>query len=165
MVKRRPGYTLVELMMVSAILALLFSLGSSLLMKVNVFFRSSIGKIETQRDVRNLLNLISKEIRAAKSSTVAMSRLDATQPPYSQIAFINIKGETVTIWQSGRSLLLQKNAVQLRLSMHLRSILFSFPSTTDPSLVRVLLTIEKSDGTGRTQALQLGGESVRVVNE
>lgn len=152
-------------MMVSAILALLFSLGSSLLMKVNVFFRSSIGKIETQRDVRNLLNLISKEIRAAKSSTVAMSRLDASQPPYSQIAFINIKGEPVTIWQSGRSLLMQKNAAQLALSMNLRSILFSFPSSTDPSLVRVLLTIEKSDGTGRTQALQLGGESVRVVNE
>jgi hypothetical protein len=94
-----------------------------------------------------------------------MSRVDAAQPPYSQIAFINIKGETVTIWQTGRSLLMQKNAVQRVLSKHLRSILFSFPSTTDPSLVRILLTIEKSDGTGRTQALQLGGESVRVVNE
>ena len=165
MVKRRSGYTLVELMMVSAILALLFSLGSSLLMKVNVFFRSSIGKIETQRDVRNLLTLISKEIRAAKSSQISMSRMDAAQPPYSQVSFLNIKGETVTVWQSGRSLHMQKNGVQQVLSKHLRSILFSFPSSTDPSLVRVLLTIEKADETGRTHALQLGGESVRVAND
>lgn len=165
MVKRRPGYTLVELMMVSAILALLFSLGSSLLMKVNVFFRSSLGKMETQRDVRNLLTMISKEVRAAKWSQISMSRLNASQPPYSQISFINTKGETVSIWQTGRTLVMQKNGAQLELSKHLRSIMFAFPSTIDPSLVRILLTIEKSDGTGRTQALQLGGESVRVVNE
>lgn len=152
-------------MMASAILALLFSLGSSLLMKVNVFFRSSIGKIETTRDVRNLLTLISKEVRAAKSSQISLSRLDASQPPYSLISFINIQGETVSVWQSGRSLRMQKNGVTRVLSDHLRSVLFSFPSTTDPNLVRILLTIEKSDGTGRTQALQLGGESVRVVNE
>lgn len=165
MVKHRSGYTLVELMMVSAILALLFSLGSSLLMKANIFFRSSIGKMETQRDVRNLLTMISKEVRAAKWSQISLSRSDASQPPYSKISFTNTKGETVSIWQTGRTLVMQKNSDQIELSKHLRSIMFSFPSTTDPSLVRILLTIEKADGTGRSQALQLGGESVRVVNE
>ena len=166
MVNRRRGYTLIELMMVSAVLALLFSMGSSLLMKINTFLRVSVGKIETQRDVRNLLTMITSEIRLAKSSSIALSRNDNTQPPYSMIAFQKYQGDTLSFWQSGRSLVMQKNGGGATvLSKNIRSLMFSYPSTSDPSLLTVLLTVDKADGTGRTQALQLGGETVRVLNE
>ncbi|MBK8575513.1 MAG: prepilin-type N-terminal cleavage/methylation domain-containing protein [Elusimicrobia bacterium] len=165
MVKRRPGYTLVELMVVSAVLALLFSLGSTLLMRINTFLRLSVGKIETQRDVRNLLTMITSEIRLARSSQVALSCNDNAQPPYSKITFQKYQGDTISFWQSGRSLVMQKNGALNVLSKNIRSLMFSYPSTSDPSLLTVLLTIEKADGTGRTQALQLGGETIRILNE
>lgn len=165
MVKRRRGYTLVELLVVSAILAVVISMGSTLFVRINTFTRISVGKIETQRDVRNLMTLITREMRRALASKITLTRADATQPPYSKITFQNYLGETVSIWQSGRTLTLQKNGTTTFLSKNLRSLLFYFPSSDDMSLVSILLTMEKSDGTGRTQSLQLGGETVRILNE
>lgn len=165
MVRRHRGYTLVELLAVSAILALLLSLGSSLFARINTFMRLSIGKIETQRDVRNSMALITREMRRALASKITLTRSDATHPPYSKISFQNYLGETVSIWQSGRSLYLTKNASTTLLSKNVRSVLFYFPSTDDMSLLSFLLTIEKSDGTGRIQSLQMGGETVRILND
>lgn len=165
MVKKPNGYTLVELLIVSAILALILSMGSTLLVRINTFMRVSVGKIETQRDVRNVMTLITQEIRRAKASQITLSRGDATQPPYSKITFQNYLGETVSIWQSGRTLSLLKNGSTGILSKNLRSLIFSFPSTDDMPLLTILLTIEKSDGSGRTQSLQLGGETVRILND
>lgn len=165
MVKKTHGYTLVELLIVSAILALILSMGSTLLVRINTFMRVSVGKIETQRDVRNVMTLITQEIRRAKASQITLSRADATQPPYSKITFQNYLGETVSIWQSGRTLSLLKNGSTGILSKNLRSLIFSFPSTDDMTLLTILLTIEKSDGSGRTQSLQLGGETVRILND
>lgn len=166
MVNHRRGVTLVELMLASAVLALLFSMGSTLLVRINSFLRISMGKIETQRDVRNLLTMITSDIRLAKSSQIVLSRYDNTQPPYSMITIQKYQGDTLSFWQSGRSLCMEKNGGgPTVLSKNIRSLMFSYPSTSDPSLLTVLLTIEKPDGTGRTQALQMGGESIRIMNE
>jgi prepilin-type N-terminal cleavage/methylation domain-containing protein len=165
MVKRNAGYTLIELLVVSAIVAFILSLGSTLFVRISTFFRISIAKMETQRDVRNLMGLVSREIRQAKVSQVALSREDATQPPYSKISFQTVKGETVIIWQAGRMLYMSKNGVTSRLSNKLHSIIFSYPSTGDASLLTVLLSIEKTGGNFETYSLQMGGETVRLLNE
>lgn len=106
--KRRTGYTLVELMVVSALIAVLVSMGSSLLLKMNTFFHVSMAKIETQRDLRNPMDLLTREIRQAKAAQVSLSRETASQPPYSKISFQNIQGSSVLFWQQGRALYMKK---------------------------------------------------------
>jgi prepilin-type N-terminal cleavage/methylation domain-containing protein len=165
MVKRNAGYTLVELLVVSAIVAFIISLGSTLFMRVSTFFRISIAKMETQRDVRNLMDLVCREIRQARSSQVTLSRENASQPPYSKISFQKLQGDTVLFWQEGRTLRMSKNGVSTVLSKKLRSLLFSYPSTGDAALLTVLLSVEKTGGNFETYALQMGGETIRLLND
>jgi prepilin-type N-terminal cleavage/methylation domain-containing protein len=165
MVSRRRGYTLVELMITSAIVALLASLGASLLMKINVFFSQSMAKIETQRDLRNIMDLMTREIRQGKSSTVVLSRNDASQPPYSKITYQKVSGETISFWQSGRSFFMGKSGQSTLMTNNLRSLIFSYPSTDNSSLITVQLSMEKPGGSRGNYGLQMGGETVRILNE
>jgi prepilin-type N-terminal cleavage/methylation domain-containing protein len=169
MVKRNRGYTLAELLIASAILAVIFSLGSSLLIKVNTFFKISVAKVEVQRDVRTLMELMTREIREAGS--VSLSRLNASQPPYSYIQFSG-PGCTGRFWQDGQKLIMEKipsfpgapSQPPTVMSKDLRSLMFLYPSTDNPNLLTILITLEKRDGTGRTQSVQLGGETIRLLN-
>lgn len=165
MVKRRGGYTLVELMIVSAIVAVIASLGSSLYIKMNSFFRVSMAKVETQRDVRNLMELITREIRQAKASQVALSRETSSQPPYSKITFQNIQGDTVIFSQNGRTMTMIQNGSSTVLAKNLHSLLFYYPSTDNPNLITVLLSIEKTAEGNKNYALQMGGETIRLLND
>ncbi len=165
MVKRSRGYTLAELMVVSAIVAVIVSLGSTLYIKMNTFFRVSMAKIETQRDVRNLMDLITREIRQAKSSQISLSRESASQPPYSKITFQNIQGTTVVFSQNNRILNMNKNGQTTVLAKNIHSLFFSYPSTDNPNLITVLLSIEKIAEGNKNYALQMGGETIRLLND
>lgn len=165
MVKRNSGYTLVELLMVSVIVAFILSLGSTLFFRITTFFNISIAKMETQRDVRNTMELICREIRGAKASGITLTRENSSQPPYSKMIFTKGTGETIDLWQEGRTLFMNKNGVTTTLTKKLHSILFSYPNTSDATLLTVLLSIEKKGDNNRTYSLQMGGETIRLLNE
>lgn len=165
MVKCSRGYTLMELMVVSAIVAVIVSLGSTLYIKMNTFFRVSMAKIETQRDVRNLMELITREIRQAKASQISLSRESASQPPYSKISFQNIQGTTVVFSQINRTLNMNKNGQTTVLAKNIHSLYFSYPSTDNPNLITVLLSVEKIAEGNKNYALQMGGETIRLLND
>lgn len=165
MVKKNSGYTLVELLVVSAIVAFILSLGSTLFIKMDTFFRISIAKIETQRDVRNLMTLISQDIRQAKASQITLSKNDASQPPYSKITFKNTAGDTIVYWQDGRTLCMSKNGATSMLANNLRSLFISYPATDNPNLITILVSVEKKADNQRTFAMQMGGETIRLLND
>lgn len=165
MVKKNSGYTLVELLVVSAIVAFILSLGSTLFIRMDTFFRISIAKIETQRDARNLIHLLSQDIRQARTSLITLSRKNASQPPYSKITFQNTAGDTVAFWQEGRLLMMSKKNVKTVLAKNLRSLFFTYPETDNPILITVLLSVEKKSDQQRTFAMQMGGETIRLLND
>lgn len=165
MVNRRRGYTLIELLVTSAIVAFIVSLGASLFMKIDTFFRVSVAKIETQRDLRNLMDLMTREIRQAKSTSVVLSRYDSAQPPYSKITFQNSSGDTVSFWQREKIFSMSRNGQTSVLSKNVRSLMFSYPSTDNPELIMILYSTEKSAGAKGNYALQMGGETVRLLNQ
>ncbi len=164
MVKKSSGYSLVELLIVSAIAAFILSLGATLFIRMDTFFRISIAKIETQRDARNLINLLSQDIRQARSSLITLSRENASQSPYSKITFQNTSGDTITFWQEGRILNMTKNGKTMGLAKNLRSLYFTYPETDNPSLITILLSVEKKSDNQRTFAMQMGGETIRLLN-
>lgn len=165
MVKRQKGYTLAELMVVSAIVAIIVSLGSTLYIKMNTFFRVSMAKIETQRDVRNLMELITREVRQAKATQITLSRETPSQPPYSKISFLDLNGSSTVFSQNNRVLSMTKNGQTTILAKNLHSLYFSYPSTDNPYLITVLLSIEKTAEGKKTYALQMGGETIRLLND
>ena len=165
MVKKNNGYTLVELLVVSAIVAIILSLGSTLFIRMDTFFRISIAKIETQRDARNLINLLSQDIRQARSSLITLSRENASQPPYSKITFQNTAGDTIIFWQEGRILNMKKNGTTTGLAKNLRSLFFTYPETDNPTLITILLSVDKRADNQRTFAMQMGGETIRLLND
>lgn len=166
MVKKMPdrkGTTLVELMIVIAIIGVIFSVGHSILMNITRFTQLSNSRLETQSGAREALSHISKTLRQARASTVVISN-QTGQPPLSKISFTAIDGRTLGYYQSGKALYFLNGGFATKLSENLRYIAFHHPRTDDSAIISVSVTYEKGTYEGGTKALQMAIEKVRVMN-
>ena len=72
--KTNMGVTLTELMVSLAIVGLLVSIVGTFLMGGIRFYRLTTAKGEIQRDVRNAIDVINRNIRQAEAQSVVISR-------------------------------------------------------------------------------------------
>lgn len=157
------GYTLTEVMMSVAIIAIMGTIGPPIFIQMQRFYVQTTARNAVQRDARHSLDIINRFVRQAKSQTIVIDQL-AGQPPYSRITFTNIQGQTISYWQNGRTLYAKINTAQSVLSSDLRYIAFIFPRTDDTSIVNVSMTMERLSYEGTTKALELSIEKVRIMN-
>ncbi|MBK9430360.1 MAG: prepilin-type N-terminal cleavage/methylation domain-containing protein [Elusimicrobia bacterium] len=166
--RRRPrpptGYTLVELMMTASILALVALMAAPLMVQSTRFFLLTRAKVEIQRDARQVMETITKALRQAQSNTLVIDRADANQPFYSRLRFTTINGASHTFFQSGNQLRHTSSAGTKALSTNVRFMSFYFPRSNDMSIISVSLTFEKGTYEGKTKALHVASERVRVMN-
>lgn len=163
------GYTLTEAMLVVAIIGIVSSLGASLLIQMNRFFRQNNARIAIQREVREALHLINRNLRQAQASTVVIDQV-AGEFPYSRITFTRMtpSGGTVpmSFYQQGSTLFMTQGGGAARaISSNLRYLGFTYIRTDNDRLVSVSLTTESGTYQGQTKALQLSVEKVRIMNE
>ena len=169
--KYKKGISLIELMTVVTIMGII-SLGVVLFSsKAMHFFRLTEAKIEVQRDARICLNIMNKQIKQAKASTIVIDKLNTSQPPYSRIYFETIKGTTVQYYQDGTEL---KQAVTKPggatkvsiLTKNLRYVFFVYPRTDNDSILHISICLEKIPYpyVKGAKALQLSVEKVRIMN-
>lgn len=163
MVTSRRGYTLTEAMLVVAITSVLFSMGGTLLLQINRFFLLSRTRVELQRDARAALYLVNRTLRQASAQSIRIDRA-ASQPHYSRITFTKAQGSTVSFYQTGRQLFMTEGGRTRALSQNLRYLAFAFPRSDDMTIVSVAMTLEQSIYEGRTKALHMASEKVRVMN-
>jgi prepilin-type N-terminal cleavage/methylation domain-containing protein len=163
MITRSRGWTLTEMMISVAILAILATLGAPLMTQVQRFYLQSESRDSIEKDARDALSIINRFMRMAKSTTIVIDNA-AGEPPYSRITFTTSDNRTMTFWQSGTSLYQQQGAATEKLSGNLRFIAFTFPRTDDPSIISVSMTMEKATYQGGSKALQLTIQKVRVMN-
>lgn len=153
---------MVELMVTATVLALMALIVAPLLLQMVRFFRINSAKVEIQRDARTCLDTINRFLRQANSATVAIDQLTG-QPPHSRIAFRTVSGANFIYYQQNNKLY-QVGTSTTPLSSNLRFVSFSYPRSDDPTIISVALTMEKATIEGRTKALELTIEKVRVMN-
>jgi len=166
MVKKRihhQGMTLVEIMIVVAILGIMFRVGPQILTNVTRFYRLNSARIETTRDARDSLAQINKMLRQTVSSTIVISR-EANQPPYSNLTARTVDGREIKYFQSGTNLNFMADGSTRTISRNLRYLGFTYPRTDDPSIISVAVTFEKGTYEGQSKAIQMAIEKVRIMN-
>lgn len=164
MALRRKGYTLVEALLVIAIIGVLTLVGPRILIQWTRFYKLQTARTEIQRDARAALENINRYLRQATQTSVVISQ-ESGQPPHSSILFQTVQGTNFKFYQQGTYLYAVTNGSTSTVSAgNLRYIGFSYPRSDDPTLIAVALTMERSTYQESTKALQLSIEKVRVMN-
>ncbi len=104
---RRAGYSLIEVMLVVAILGIVSSVGAGMLLQVNRYFILTKTKNDLQKEARAAMYVMTRELRQGQSNTILIDRLATSQPFYSRITFTKIQGTTISFYQSGNQLFMK----------------------------------------------------------
>lgn len=137
--------------------------------------RLSQAKIEIQRDVRTCLDLIHRNLRQAKYTSVTIYKstttAGVTNPPCSLIYFQNVDDDEISYYQDENKLYQkikrsgQTSYVTNQLAENLRYIYFAYPQSDERSIVSISICFEKATYAGGAKALQLSVEKIRLMNE
>jgi len=165
----RRGVTLLELMVVIAIMGTITLAAPGIFNKIYQFTKLSMARIEIQKNARGSLSNLNRDIRQAMADSIVIDSLSG-QPPHSRITFTkyNSSGgtETVSYYQKGNYLYLASGgATEGKLLVgNLRYLAFTYPGTKDDTIISISVTFEKATYQGGTKALQMAVEKVRIMN-
>ncbi|MDD5687179.1 MAG: hypothetical protein PHE88_05025 [Elusimicrobia bacterium] len=138
----------------------------SLFLKWIQFWQLSSAKGEIQRDARTCISAMNKNLRQADASSVVIDRYPAynqgSNPPFSRITFTN-DNQQYRYYQDGRDFYEVINSTRV-LARSLRSVQFTYPQTSEDSIVNISITFEKKTYSAHTKALQLSVAKVRIMN-
>jgi len=165
MVKRNAqGWTLVELLIVIAVIGIMAMITPRILSTSTQFFILGRTKIQLQQEARAAIYVITRELRQAQSNSIIIDRGTSTQPYYSRLRFTKIQGTNVTMTQNGSSLILTEGVNVSTMTQNLAYLSFTFPRSDDMTIVSVALTLQKQIYGGAFKALHMASEQVRVMN-
>jgi prepilin-type N-terminal cleavage/methylation domain-containing protein len=163
--RRLPrGYSLVELMMVVAIVGSIAMIGPRLMIQLQNFYLLTTARGEIQRDARASIEVVNRFLRQARYRTIIIDSA-AGQGPYSRIRFTHIDGRTFQYRQEGSSLIQGVNGVESVLTRNLVYIAFTFPRSDYPRLVSVSMTMGKKTYLEQVKELELTVQKIRVMND
>jgi prepilin-type N-terminal cleavage/methylation domain-containing protein len=161
--KNHAGYSLTEMMIVVAIIGILASVGGRVMLQVNRYFIMTSTRTDLQREARAMMYVINRNLRQAQSATIRIDRA-ASQPFCTRLTFTKVQGTTMTFYQSGNTLVQLVGTKTRTLSKNVKYLAFTFPRSDDLGIVSVSVTLEKAIYQGRTKALHMASEKVRVMN-
>ncbi len=161
----RAGYSLTEMLIVVAIIGILASVGSRVMLQVNRYFIMTNTRTELQREARAAMYVINRNLRQGSTGSIVIDRASNTQPFYSRLTFAKITGNQMIFSQSGTSLVQTVGTKTRTLTKNLKYLSFTFPRSDDLSVISVSITLEKAIYQGRTKALHMASEKVRVMND
>lgn len=166
---KRRGVTLMELMITVGIISVVFSIAAPILTQVNRQFILNRTRIGLQQEARATMYIITRSLRQAQGASITIDRANANQPFYSRITFTKQQATqgvspTLTFQQEGTALNQVIGSGRRPLSRNLKYLAFTFPRSDDMGIISVSLTLEKQIFEGRTKALHMASEKVRIMN-
>ncbi|TBR20619.1 type II secretion system protein [bacterium] len=160
----RRGYTLVELMMVVAIVGTISMIGPRLMVQMQNFYLLTSARGEIQRDARASIEVVNRFLRQAQYRTIIIDSVSG-QGPYSRIRFKHIDGRNFQYRQEGTKLIQAVDGVETVLTRNLVYIAFTFPRSDYPRLVSVSMTMGKKTYLEQIKELELTVQKIRVMND
>ena len=161
--RHQRGYTLVELLLVVAIVGAVSSVGPLLLTQLQNFYLMTTARSEIERDARNSLDLMNRMLRQGVDGTIVIDT-PSGQGPYSRIRFKHVDGRYIEFRQSGSNLISVIESATSTISGNLVYIAFTVPRTDNPTIISVSMTMGKAIQLGRRKVLELTIQQVRVMN-
>lgn len=161
--KKTKAYTLVEVIMVVAVMSIVVMGTFTILTNFTRFWRTNQAKIDVQRDSRIVLSLINRRLRQAQQSGITIDQVTGA-PPWSRITFTDVNSSSVSYYQSGTRLYQTVDGKTIMLGDNLRTLRFTYPSTDDGAIIGVSVCFEKATYEGGTRTLQMSIDKVRVMN-
>lgn len=164
------GYTVSEMMITVAIVTILAGVGGPIMRNMVNFWRQTTARAEIERDVRVSLSTVNRFLRQAKKSAVTIDRFDANQPPWSRVSFFTDRWDYVQFYQKANKLYMVYTSTDTgrtattMLSDRVGYIAFTYPQTSDPSIMSVAATMQAPTYLGGKKALQLSIQKVRIMN-
>lgn len=98
---KNKGFTLVELMIVIAIMGLMAGMVSKLYTHGLRFWMDGYTAFTLQTKVRSARNFLAMNARNASVATVVLTRDTATESPFSKLTFMDVYGNLQSFYQSG----------------------------------------------------------------
>lgn len=164
MTRRSGGYSLVELMMVVAIIGAIAMIGPRLMIQLQNFYLLTNARGEIQRDARASIEVINRFLRQAQYRSIIIDT-PANQGAYSRIRFKHIDGRNFQYRQEGPKLIQSVDGRESILTRNLVYIAFTFPRSDYPRLVSVSITMGKKTYLENIKELELTVQKIRVMND
>lgn len=161
----RRAFTLMEMLMVIGIVSVLFSVAAPILNQANRQFILNRTRVELQQEARSVMYVMTRNLRQATSTSVTLGRANSSQPFYSKITFTKQQGATLVFQQEGTTLYQLFGASKRPLTKNLKYLAFTFPRSDEMGIISVSITLEKQIFEGRSKALHMASEKVRIMNE
>ena len=161
--KRSPGYSLIEIMMVVTIMGIMSLVGPQLMVQLQTFYLQTTARSEIQRDARATVDVINRFLRQAKYRTSIIDS-PASQGPYSRLRFTHVDGRQFEYSQTGNQLVQKVDTKQTVLTHNLMYLAFTFPRSDYPRLVSVSITMQKQTYKSQKKVLELTVQKIRVMN-
>ena len=141
--KSRQGVTLVEMLVVVAILGIILAAFGKLFNTNLSFFRRIEVRRQVTIDARVAFDAIGQRLRTGQANTVLIDRLTTTSPPNSQIRFKLVSGADCRIYVANDTLYIQDGTFAPKVvAAHVTGLSFSNPDTDDPAILSVSMLVE-----------------------
>jgi prepilin-type N-terminal cleavage/methylation domain-containing protein len=139
---RVRGVTLVELLMVAAVIGILFSVFPHLFIQSTRNFQGLFGRGQVQRDAREALDVVINRLSEAKASSINLTS-PGSQPPYSRLVFSTVNNVWMEFYQNGHELVMIQNGKSRIVMKNLRrfSVVANNASKLDKLVVHVVAEI------------------------
>ncbi len=157
------GYSLVELMIVVAIVGGISMVGPRLMIGLQNFYLLTTARNEIQRDARTVLDIVNRFVRQGKYRSIIIDT-PSGQGVFSRIRFEHVDGRSFTYYQSGSKFIQIVDGNQTTLADNLVYLAFTFPRSDYPRLLSVSMTMGKTIQLGQKKELELTIQKIRIMN-
>lgn len=163
------GITLIELMIVVAIMGLLSLMFRRTISNVWKEFKLAQVKIELQREGRLAINSISRDLKQASLSTLRIGPETLGEPQLSSMTFTKTAKTSggpeaqVSYFARGTDLVRNQGGQEMVLSKNLAFLAFVPPRSNDMSVLSVSLKLEKPTYDGQTKSFSASLDKVKIL--
>ncbi|MFH1282110.1 MAG: prepilin-type N-terminal cleavage/methylation domain-containing protein [bacterium] len=163
LIAERKGYSLIEIMITVAIIGIISSVGSHILINFTRFQALNAARASIQRDARISIDAMNRHLRQGVASSITVDQV-TNQPPYSRINFQTVEGKIISYYQNNKELIQDIDGLTSTLSKDLRYIAFAYQNTWEDDIISISISLEKGTYEAKTSIFKLSIEKVRIMN-